>query len=88
MLLLPGIFDIEPIITVAWSLGYRAFNYFVISPTTIWLGTIYPATGGNLWMYAWLWVPMFFATLAVSAALYLLVEHPASLARRAPRSNP
>ena len=29
-LLLPGIFDIEPMITVAWSLSYESFYYLVI----------------------------------------------------------
>lgn len=30
LLLLPGIFDIQPIITVAWSLSYEAFYYILI----------------------------------------------------------
>jgi peptidoglycan/LPS O-acetylase OafA/YrhL len=30
LLLLPGIFDIEPIITVAWSLSYEMFYYLLI----------------------------------------------------------
>lgn len=30
LLLLPGIFDIKPIITVAWSLSYEVFYYFII----------------------------------------------------------
>jgi len=30
LLLLPGIFDIEPIITVAWSLSYEVFYYLLI----------------------------------------------------------
>ena len=38
LLLLPGIFDIEPIITVAWSLSYEAFYYIVIPIVIIGLG--------------------------------------------------
>lgn len=30
LLLLPGLFDIKPIITVAWSLSYEVFYYFLI----------------------------------------------------------
>ena len=30
ILLLPGLFDIKPIITVAWSLSYEVFYYFLI----------------------------------------------------------
>lgn len=30
LLLLPGVFNIEPLITVAWSLSYEAFYYLVI----------------------------------------------------------
>ena len=34
MLLMPGIFDIQPIMTVAWSLSYEVFYYLLI-PTVI-----------------------------------------------------
>ena len=30
LLLLPGVFDMEPIVTVAWSLSYEAFYYLLI----------------------------------------------------------
>lgn len=41
-LLLPGIFDITPIITVAWSLSYEFFFYLLI-PIVVWL------TGMRAW---------------------------------------
>ena len=34
LLLLPGLFDIEPIITVAWSLSYEVF-YYLLTPIII-----------------------------------------------------
>lgn len=37
-LLLPGIFPIEPMITVAWSLSYEMFYYLVIPPVIAVLG--------------------------------------------------
>ena len=36
--LLPGIFDITPLITVAWSLSYEAFFYLVAPAWVYWLG--------------------------------------------------
>lgn len=44
VLLLPGIFDIEPIITVAWSLSYEALYYILV-----------PLVVGILAMRKWQW---------------------------------
>lgn len=46
VLLLPGIFRITPIVTVAWSLSYEFFFYFSI-PLLVW------ATGMRNWKRSW-----------------------------------
>ncbi|RHW74684.1 acyltransferase [Colwellia sp. RSH04] len=52
VLLLPGLFDINPIITVAWSLSYEVF-YYVIIPIVIFLFSLkkWPSN-----YRVWLWV--------------------------------
>ena len=62
LLLLPGIFDIEPIITVAWSLSYEVFYYLLI-----------PVVIGLLGLRRWSRSArvIFFS---VAAALWLLVS--------------
>ena len=55
LLLLPGLFPIEPMITVAWSLSYEMFYYFAI-PLVIALFRL--RSRGTVWRVA------FFVTLA------------------------
>jgi peptidoglycan/LPS O-acetylase OafA/YrhL len=38
VLLLPGIFEITPLITVAWSLSFELFYYLLIPAAAFWLG--------------------------------------------------
>ena len=52
LLLLPGLFDIKPIITVAWSLSYEAF-YYLVMPLVIFVLKLkrWPAVNRiKLWM--------------------------------------
>lgn len=60
-LLLPGLFPIEPMITVAWSLSYELFYYLLIplvigalglrERSTAWRSTFFVATGAALLLY-------------------------------------
>lgn len=59
--LLPGIFSIDPMITVAWSLSYEMFFYLVM-PAVI--GCLSLRECGSKWRIA------FFAALAIAAAIY------------------
>jgi peptidoglycan/LPS O-acetylase OafA/YrhL len=61
LLLLPGIFDIQPIITVAWSLSYEFFFYLLL-----------PLLVAILSVRKWpdKWRPLFFLALA---AMYVVV---------------
>ncbi|HEX8920807.1 MAG TPA: acyltransferase, partial [Pyrinomonadaceae bacterium] len=64
VLLLPGLFKIEPIITVAWSLSYEFFYYLLI-----------PLLVAALSMTRWPrgWRALFFSALAVCYTVYCLV---------------
>lgn len=39
LLLLPGLFDIQPLFAVAWSLSYEAF-YYLAAPLLVWAGAL------------------------------------------------
>ncbi|HWG57749.1 MAG TPA: acyltransferase [Candidatus Acidoferrales bacterium] len=66
ILLLPGIFHITPIVTVAWSLSYEFFFYFSI-PLVVWV------TRMGTWP-RWSRV-IFFATLWAAYLLYAFSAH-------------
>ena len=61
LLLLPGIFPIEPIITVAWSLSYEMLYYLAI-PAVIPLLKLRQRSAA--------WRALFFLTVAVAFAIY------------------
>ena len=46
VLLLPGIFAIEPIVTVAWSLSYE-FSFYLLVPLVVWLFGLRARSGGR-----------------------------------------
>ena len=46
VLLLPGVFAIEPIVTVAWSLSYE-FAFYLLVPLTVWLFGLRAWSGGR-----------------------------------------
>jgi peptidoglycan/LPS O-acetylase OafA/YrhL len=60
-LLLPGLFSIEPIITVAWSLSYEMFYYLAI-PLLITLFRLRDRSA--------IWRVSFFSIIAVATAIY------------------
>lgn len=53
-LLLPGMFDIRPIVPVAWSLSYEVFFYAVIPLLVAALGIRRMAPRARLWSFAWI----------------------------------
>lgn len=63
LLMLPGIFDIQPIITVAWSLSYEMFFYLAV-----------PAVVAGLGLRSWDWrarLALFLAAVALWQGLHL-----------------
>lgn len=60
-LLLPGLFPVEPMITVAWSLSYEMFYYLAIPPVIALLG---------LRNRSAIWRVSLFSTMAVATAIY------------------
>jgi exopolysaccharide production protein ExoZ len=63
VLLLPGLFKIEPIITVAWSLSYEFFYYLLIP-------MLVAALGMTRWRKGWR--TLFFSALALGYTIYCL----------------
>ena len=64
LLLLPGIFPLEPMITVAWSLSYEMFYYLAI-PLIITLFALGHRSGT--------WRALFFCTIAAATAIYCAI---------------
>lgn len=64
-LLLPGLFPIEPMITVAWSLSYEMFYYLAI-PLVIAVFQLRSRTA--------MWRTIFFLSMACTTALYCAVN--------------
>jgi peptidoglycan/LPS O-acetylase OafA/YrhL len=63
LLLLPGIFNIQPIISVAWSLSYEFFFYLTL-PIVVWLGRMRQwKTSRRLVTFALLWLMFGLASL-------------------------
>jgi exopolysaccharide production protein ExoZ len=63
-LLLPGVFPIEPMITVAWSLSYEMFYYFAIPLVIIFFG---------LSRRSVTWRVLFFSAIAIVTATYCAI---------------
>lgn len=65
LLLLPGLFHIEPLITVAWSLSYEMFYYLTIPIVIAVLGLRMRDVGSRVLLFA-----MVAAAMAVYCAIY------------------